>query len=580
MIRNNSTVTTIISFAKNYKLRMTVLLFCVIATSFIGTTYPYIFGMLVDQVFYHHNKSMFIKIVLMYGGIYLVETALHFCLNMTWAYLMTRFLFDIRSRLFAKLLHLPANALSNLRSGEMIARIDHDAGEFMEFIHWNVFYVAAAVLRLTLALAFVTWLNWKLALLMLVTVPLSVFISRYVANRYKAAYSANREKYGLFINWVMEMLNGLREIRLLAASNTANRNFADKAAAVARSRVVIGWSEYTSGRINAFVILVANISLYACAGYLVISGDTTVGAFVAIADYFNTMASSLKYLNDASMRIKSNMACINRVVDLLNEPVENDVPSAKQLTISAGRLVFDKVDFCYPGGNPVLKDFSLQIEAGSKIAIVGRSGAGKSTIISLLLRMFATDNGSVLVDNQDVNNVTMRSLRRQIGVIHQETLMFDGSLRFNLQLGNFDCSDSEIMLACEQAQIADFIRSQPAGLDTVIGKSGIGLSGGQKQRLAIARILLKNPKVLVFDEATSALDYETEALISENWQTLCAGRTVIVIAHRLSTVINADAVAVLENGRVTAHGRHDELLNNCAEYQALFREQYFVKEGV
>ena len=573
------TLRTICDSALNYKPRMLFLLFCIIATSFVGTTYPYIFGMLVDQVFYHHNKAMFLKIVLIYGVIYLAEQALHFGLNMTWAYLMTRFLFDIRSKLFAKLLHLPAGTLSNLRSGEMIARIDHDSGEFMEFIHWNVFYVIAALLRLSMSLTFVAWLSWKLALLMFVTVPLSVFFSRYVANRYKSIYADNREKYGSFINWVMEMLNGLRELRLLAATKTANRSFTDKAAAVARSRVIIGWTELVSGRINAFIILVANISLYVYAGYLVINGDTTVGAFVAIVDYFNTMSASLRYLNDASMRIKNNMTCINRVVELLNEPTEQNIPLAQALHVGGGQIDFENVTFGYGDGSQVLKDFSLRVNAGSRVAFVGRSGAGKSTIISLLLRMYAVETGKVQVDGQNVNDVTMKSLRQQIGVINQDALMFDGSLRFNLQLGNFDCTDEEIMSACEQARIADFVCSQPAGLDTVIGKAGIGVSGGQKQRLSIARILLKNPKILIFDEATSALDYETEEMIRENWQTLCAGRTVIIIAHRLSTVIDAQMVAVLENGSISACGNHEDLLASCAEYQALFREQYFVKEG-
>jgi ATP-binding cassette subfamily B protein len=312
--------------------------------------------------------------------------------------------------------------------------------------------------------------------------------------------------------------------------------------------------------------------IYALCGYFVARGGFSVGAFVSVIAYFGTVASAMTSLSKKWVAIQNNMAGVERVSWLLKQ--ESEEQSDTPLTIYSGDIEFKNVSFAYQSGVDVLRNVNLTVNNGEKVALVGKSGAGKSTMASLLLAFMRPDAGEIRIDGQDIGSVSLESLRRQIGIVWQDILLFDGTVRQNMQLARQDASEDEIRGALQRANLLEFIDSLPQGLDTLIGQGGQGLSGGQKQRLAIARIFLKDPRILIFDEATSSLDAENEQAVNVAWNALSAGRTMLIIAHRLSTIRNADRVAVLKDGRLVACAHHTSLHRSCAAYDELYAAQY------
>jgi ATP-binding cassette, subfamily B, bacterial len=609
------------SFAKLYKITFATLFICIFATSIIGMLYPYIFGLLIDEVFYHKNMEFFKVIVISYCILYIGEQLLHLVLNYVSAYFATRFNFDIRRKLYEKILRLKAEYLNDIQTGDLINIINSDSEQIYEFIHWNVFYLIANVLRLIISIAFVGFINIKLMLLMMVVVPISVYVSNYFGKIVKNRVKLYRDTYGKYISWVFEILKGMREIQLFAVERHVTKFFVKQCSALVRLKIKTNLTEFASDSTNSFITLLSDLSVYILASLLILKGQLTVGAFIASIDYFSRASGLLKSLNSANMKIQSNMVSIDKVVDILSQEEEEEVIKAevevekeeeegkdseaeaevetkagkyakyenntekrdkpyrkKELTPVEGGITFSNINFKYNEHNEVLRDVNLVVKGGQRISLVGISGAGKSTIISMLLRFYEPETGSITIDGQDISKVSLKSLRKNIGVVQQENLLFQGTVGYNIKLGNLKAREEEVWQALEKANIMDFIKELPNGLDTVIGRGGVELSGGQRQRLTIARIFLKNPKILVFDEATSSLDYEAEEMIQKASKELSEGRTTIVIAHRLSTILDSDKVAVLKDGKIIAFDHHLVLLKECEYYRELFKEQYMLSQ--
>lgn len=559
-------------FAKNFKARFLLLFFCIITTTFIGSAYPYIFGRLVDEVFYGKNMSVFIQIVLLYGGLFLIGQLLHFTLNITWAYLMTRFLFTVRKALFDKTFSLKAKFLHDMKTGDIVKRMRDDTDEFMNFIHWNVLYLSAGVISLLIALGMIFYFNVYIGLVTIAVTPLMTYLTRRFGNKVKAIYAKTRKEDGILQSWFFEILKGMREVVMLAACRRVISFFTKNYIRIMRYSIETNRIEIISERVGTGVTLAARMIIYALCGYFVWHGQFTVGAFVSVIAYFGTVAAQLTNLSQKWVAIQNNMTGVDRVRWLLGQESEEhfDTP----LDVTSGVVEFNHVNFAYQSGTDVLRDVSLKINNGEKIALVGKSGAGKSTMANLLLAFFHPDDGVICIDNQNINAVNSESLRRQIGIVWQDILLFDGTIRQNLLIAKPDANDEEINDALQKASLLEFVKSLPQGTYTIVGQGGQGLSGGQKQRLAIARIFLKDPKILIFDEATSSLDAENERAIKDAWNDLSEGRTMLIIAHRLSTIRDADRVAVLAEGRIAACAHHSQLFGNCAEYDELYAAQY------
>lgn len=371
----------------------------------------------------------------------------------------------------------------------------------------------------------------------------------------------------------------MREIQLFGVERNVAKFFVKQSAYLVRLKIKTNLTEFASDSSNNFISLLSDLSVYILASLLILNGQLTVGAFIASIDYFSRANGLLKSLNSANLKIQSNMVSIDRVVNVLFQEEEGNDYSKRILKPVSGQICFSNVNFKYNEHNEVLKDVNIVVEGGERISLVGRSGAGKSTIVSMLLRFYKPAAGSITIDEQDISQVSLKSLRKNIGVVQQENLLFQGTLRYNIKLGNLKAREEEIWQALEKANISDFIKELPKGLDTIIGSGGIELSGGQRQRITIARIFLKNPKILIFDEATSSLDYEAEETIQRASKELSEGRTTIIIAHRLSTILDSHRVAVLKDGEIIAFDHHLKLLKNCEYYREIFRDQYVLSQG-
>jgi len=573
-MKNN--VKLIWKFAKNFKSRFLLLFFCIITTTFIGSAYPYIFGRLVDEVFYGKNMTVFIQIVLLYGGLFLVGQVLHFTLNITWAHLMTRFLFSVRKALFDKTLSLRAKYLHDMQTGDITKRMRDDVGEFMNFIHWNVLYLSAGVISLLIALGMIFYFNVYIGVVTVIITPIMTYLTRRFAKKAKDKYAKIRKEEGILASWSFEILKGMREVVVLAACRRAISRFMKSYIRIIRYAVETSKIEVLSERVGNGITLVARMIIYALCGYFVWRDLFSVGAFVSVIAYFGTVSSQLTSLSQKWVAIQNNMTGIDRVRELLEEESEENYNTP--LDVTSGVVEFDRVNFAYQSGIDVLRDVSLTVHNGEKVALVGKSGAGKSTMANLLLAFFHPDKGTIRIDSQDIGNVNVESLRRQVGIVWQDILLFDGTIRQNLLVAKPDATEDELCDAIYKASLSAFIDTLPQGIDTIVGQGGQGLSGGQKQRLAIARIFLKNPKILIFDEATSSLDAENEQAIKDSWNDLSKGRTMLIIAHRLSTIRDADRVAVLSEGRIAACAHHSQLVGVCAEYDELYAAQYSKEE--
>ncbi|WP_310833185.1 ABC transporter ATP-binding protein [Paenibacillus pedocola] len=566
---------------RKYKWSFINLFFCILVTSVIGMVYPYIFGLLVDEVFYHRNLQFLFFIVIGYGIIFLSEQSLHTVLNSVWSYLVTRFSFDIRKKLFDKLMLLQPAFFTQSKSGELMAVINRDADEVMNLIHWNIFYLTANSIRLLTAIAFVMAANVYLGLLMLVVVPVVVFTIMSFSRAMKSRLKNQREQYGQFMSWTLEMLAGLRDVRLLAAEKYSTRVFVRQLVKYMRLKNQSSMIDFVSERTISLISLGSDLTLYITASIMIVQGHLTIGAFIAIIEYFSKGSGLLKSMSGANSRIQQNKVSIERVFQLLQEEEEELNSKGPQVQVTDGEIEFKGVSFRYRDETPVLNQVNLVIEGGQTVAIVGKSGGGKSTLISLLLGLYRVDDGDILIDGTSITGSDLKSLRKAVSVSFQEPFLFEGTVRENLLWGSTAHSDDALWAACDKAFITDYVRELPQGLHTIIGgSSGISMSGGQKQRIALARMFLKQPRILVFDEATSALDGEAENVIKDSWHNLDGRVTTIIIAHRLSTIIRADKVAVLDQGRIVAFAHHRKLLAESPVYRQLFVEQYTESEVI
>jgi len=401
----------ILRFAKPHRTTFIILFSCIIITTFTGALYPYIFGRLVDEVFYGKNMGSFLKIVLLYGAVYLFTQLLHFVLNMSWARLMTRFLFDIRTAIFNRVLSYKGETLTSLYSGDLIARMGADTEQFMDFIHWNVFYTIARVVHFVIAVGFIFYINTYLALVTLILTPVIVFISKYFADKVKKLYTKIATQKGLLSSWLFEILKGMQDIKLLNASRGILSDYVGKTIKIMRLQIEANKVEVLSERVNSGVSLLAQMVLYGVSAVFVIRGEITVGGFSACVAYFGTTVALLGSLHHKAAAIGNNMVSVDRVMAALNEPSEEYNETTPPIKITNGNVQLSDVWFSYNEDVQVLRGVSLEIGGGEKVCFVGSSGAGKSTIVSLLLRFFEPQKGKVTIDGVDIKDFNLHNLR-------------------------------------------------------------------------------------------------------------------------------------------------------------------------
>lgn len=571
----------LVHYTRKYILSFILLLLVIIITTAIVAFYPYLFGKLVDSLFYRNNVSEFFRIGVIYFVIFAVNQSLHYVLNMTLAKLNIGFVFDIKKSIFNKVLSYKSKELAEINSGDIIARINYDTDEILSFIKSDIFYGISALLDFSMCLGISAFISLPLAGVSLALVVITLIVSNYLKKKLSTYYyrvtQTNAEKQ----SWLFEFLNGMRDIRLLNATQFCINKFITKEKDLVDMNRTIMKKETMSERINAALQLIASLSIFTVAAFSISSSVLTLGGLTAIIDYYNRMIVTLNRIYTRFFSITRRLISIDRIIEIEDRESEEYNEKEPKRKINQGEIIFSDVHFSYIEQQKVLKGINLHINPGEKIALVGKSGEGKSTIASLLCRMYDVNQGEISIDGVNINKYSLSDLRAQIGLVNQTTTIFNNTIRYNLIFSNETEHDEEIWKALKCVEMDQVIRNLPKGLDTILDASKTSLSGGQNQRLSIARVYLKKPNILILDESTSALDGNTEFNITKTWDDLFPKKTIIIIAHRLSTIVNSDRIAYLEDGHIIKCGKHEKLLETCPQYKKNFYEQYYTKiEGV
>lgn len=485
-----------------------------------------------------------------------------------------KILYDIRQSLFGHLQKLSLRYYSNTRAGEVISRVINDVEQTKNFIMIGLMNVWLDLATILIALAIMFSLDVKLTLITLIAFPFYAFSVKYFFGRLRGLTRERSQALANVQSYLHERVSGISVVKSFALEqheqenfDRVNGQFLDKALNHSR------WNAKAFAVVNT-ITEVAPLIIIGYAGYHVIQGNLTLGTMVAFIAYIDQLYNPLRRLVNSSTTLTQSFASMDRVVELMDEPydIQND-PSAKPINRANGQLSFRNVSFEYEEGQPVLQNIDFDVRAGETIALVGMSGGGKSTIVSLIPRFFDVTDGDIRLDDQSIQSIEIESLRRNIGIVMQDNILFSDSVRSNIMMGNPDATEEEVIAAAKAANAHDFIMNLPKGYDTEVGERGVKLSGGQKQRIAIARVFLKNPPIIILDEATSALDLESEALIQQSLDELARDRTTIIVAHRLSTITSADQILVIENGMLMEQGTHEQLMNERGTYYNLYSIQ-------
>jgi ATP-binding cassette, subfamily B, putative efflux pump len=511
--------------------------------------------------------------------LYMLQSIASFYRNYWAGVAGNRLIFELRSRLFEHLQRLPHTFFDRNPSGAIVSRVLNDVQQAQELVNSALIDVWMDAVSLALVVVVLFAMSWRLALVSLCIAPVWVTFMRYFAPRIKAVSHRMQETLESMSGEVHERIAGATTIKSFGReeheislfrvrSETLCDRAIDKVKLAARQEMLI---QLLTRCAPTIVIWIGAL--------MIIHGTMTLGTMVAFFTYLGFLYLPLERFAQFSVVVSSSLAAIERIFQFLDiKPEIVDHPLSRPFAVRRGTVQFDRVNFSYPTrkgmpGHGALSDLNLSVPGGSRVALVGRSGAGKTTLASLIPRFYEVDSGRVLIDGKDVRHYTLKSLRDSVSVVAQDALLFSASIRDNLLYARPDASDEMLWQSLELANMREFVEELSNGIDTVIGERGVKISGGQRQRLALARAFLKDSRVVILDEATSAVDSESENLIHEAMERLREGRTVFLIAHRLRSAINADLIAVLDQGKIVETGTHSELLSRDGSYARLFKEQ-------
>lgn len=533
--------------------------------------FPVLVRRLLDNEIPQHDLEGMLYWAAVLLALYLVNFALLFGINYYGHVMSAGIENDMRRDLFRHMEAMSFRFFDNARTGQLLSRLTSDIVEISELTFRGPNDLLVCSISMVGTITMMLYMNPQLGAVISFLLLLKTVHTVYINRKMKAAFRRSREKSGEVSAQAEEALSGIRLVKAFANEERELDRFMEKSDELfAVRRQSFGILSYFSGIVNFFTNF-TNLAVLVCGGVLITMGRLSFSDFVAFFLYVNLFMKPILRLMVFTEMYQRGMAGFHRFNELMAAPVEiEDAPQAVTEAQIAGHIIFENVTFGYLGGQPVLKNFSLDIAPGEKIAFVGATGAGKTTLANLLLRFYEPQQGRILLDGVDINRYSQAFLRNHVGLVQQDVFLFSDSVSFNIAYGKAQASAEEIAEAARLAAADAFIAQLPDGYATKVGERGVKLSGGQKQRIAIARAFLKNPPVMVFDEATSALDTKTEKQVQQALDKLAANRTTLIIAHRLSTIINADRIVVLHNGEIAEIGTHQQLLQRQGIYKKLY----------
>lgn len=563
---NRQRVKNIWKFGKKYIPLFAVAEICILISYTVSVLLPLNHTKLIDRVFYDGEIALLSVIVKNYVYCFLIATLCNFIYAFVWQYLNNHYVLDVKNKLFEKIIWAKASFLSGMNSGEMMTRIDTDADQFFHVIQRNLFHFINSIFMCIGIVVLVARLNLTIAVMIVIAAALPIIITR-LFKRFTEKYSKeSRELSGQLAGKLYEIIKGSREIKLFQCESFVSTKIFMPLKRLIRLGNNIRLVDFLVNKLVHLVNLATSIIIYSYSVYLVGNWELTIGAFWSIIEYIALLHKKFNWTLRIYLDWFNRKVSIDRVNEVLN--LEGELFQKKEIT-GIDSVEFKNVDFTYDDEQIVLNQFSLKINEGEKVAIVGGSGSGKTTIISLLLGLYEVSNGSILINGIPIAEINRATLRKNIGVVSQDIMIFEGTIRHNLNLGN-NYSDEQLCEALEAVGLTQVIAKLANGIDTEIGVASHNLSGGEKQRLMIARLLLKKAKFIILDEATSALDIDTEKDITRYLSVFSKNTTMLIISHRLESIKNCDTIMVLDGQRIVDVGTHEELLKSSPIYTGLF----------
>ncbi len=546
-----------------------------------GTAYlPWVIKDMVDQVLRDKNTEMLNYIAMSIVVIFVIRGIAFYGQSYLMSYVGQRVIIDIRRAVFTKLQRLSMSFYDKNKTGTIMSYVTNDVSALQGALVDNVVEMITESVILIASIVMMIYLDWKLFLVTFGTFPFVLGFIDLFGKRIRKSGSRIQEAAADITSVLQETVSSARVIKSFVREGYEVARFDKENMNNFRANMKNAQLMATLTPTIEFVAAIGVTIILWYGGNSVINGEITAGSLVAFLTYAVNISNPIKRLSRVIGNIQKALAAAQRVFDVLDLPETiKDSDNAKKLPPAKGKVCFNDVSFSYNPGEQVISNISFDVKPGEMIAFVGPSGAGKSTVASLLPRFYDVDSGSITIDGQDLRGVTLDSLREQVGIVPQETILFNGTVYDNILYGRLDATKEEVEAAAKAANAHNFIMELPDGYNTKLGDRGMNISGGQRQRISIARAILKNPQILILDEATSALDTESERVVQEALDRLMVGRTSFVIAHRLSTIKNADKIMVLEKGQLVEQGSHDELMAMNGLYAHLYQIQYRSKDA-
>ena len=540
----------------------------------IAIVYPIITRTMLNDYIPQNNIRMVVICGALLLGVYIARMLLNYFIQYYGHVMGVKMQAQMRSDMFNHLEKLPYSFFDNNETGKIMSRMTNDLMDISELAHHGPENLIISTISIVASFIYLCTINWWMTLIVFACVPFLVVITMILRKRMRSAFMRSRQAVAEINASLESSVSGIRVTKAFNNAKKESQKFEEGNSRFvsARSDAYKAMGQFHSA--TSFVTDIFNVVVLIAGGFFMAKNFIGVGDYTAFTISVSLFISPVMTLIGFMEQYQNGVTGFQRFLEIMDAQPEQDAPGAVDIGRAEGHIEFLNVTYSYDNGAEVLKNLSLDVKQGEKFALVGPSGGGKTTICHLIPHFYDIQQGTILIDGRDISTITRASLRRNIGIVQQDIYLFNASVRDNILYGRLDATEEEVIEAAKRANIHDYIMSMENGYDTIIGERGVRLSGGQKQRLSIARVFLKNPAILILDEATSSLDNTTEILIQQALDELCKGRTTLVVAHRLSTIKNADEIAVISGGEIVEKGTHEQLMEQNGIYANLYKLQF------